>query len=245
MGLLDQRYIMGVFFPHILVPCSQILNKLRRLLFLTSLVFVFAGLLAYSYIFYSPCDGIHYSTPLGTTDLDGFIFLAYIGLGGWGMELYQTALDETTWIFVWHRLFAKPTRRPKSSLTLERLYVVETPSSVFWHSSKPSGNCPGKIASSKSVAISAPLSFLRDLFCSTLSEIQTSSEHQGYVHSTSLIGSLLAFSSALRSFRYLWPPSCSSSPSFHHSPLTPQQRVLTRFSSRLDQVDLQQRINST
>src|SRR5438105_1100736 len=137
------------------------------------------------------------------------------------------------------------TRRPKSSLTSERLYAVATPISVFWRSSKTSANCLGNIASSKSVAIWALSCFLRGLFCSTLSETQTSSEHQGYAHSTSRIGSLLVFCSALRSFRYWWPPSCSSSHWFRHSPLTPQQRVLTRFSSRSDQLGLQQRINST
>ena len=96
MGILDQRYIMGIFFPHILFPWSQVLTKLRRFLFFMSLVFVFAGLLAYSYVFYSPCN-VHYVKPAGETDFYGYIFLVYIVLGGWGVGnlLCQNTISRT------------------------------------------------------------------------------------------------------------------------------------------------------
>jgi len=109
MDFLGQRYVMGVFFPHVLFPYNQVISKIRRFLFLLSIAFVFAGQLAFTYTFYSPCNASQYeSVTGGGTDLDGYVFLAYIILSGWGLEFYWNAVDETAWIFVWQRLASRP-----------------------------------------------------------------------------------------------------------------------------------------
>jgi hypothetical protein len=111
MTLTDQRYVMGIFCPHVLVPWSQTLSKLRRLAFLLSIVAIFGGVLAYTYILYSSCNGTDYIPPTGATDnLDGTVFLAYIILCGWGIEFYRNGADEAAWILIWRRLVTRPHR---------------------------------------------------------------------------------------------------------------------------------------
>lgn len=133
MGFLGERYIMGIFFPHVLFPCSQIFSKLRRLLFLISIVFIFAGQLAFTYTFYSPCNASRYENVTGgATNLDGYVFLTYIVLSGWGLEFYRNAIDETAWIFVWYILASKPHTAAEILAYIKATVFGGDPELRFW-----------------------------------------------------------------------------------------------------------------
>jgi len=133
MDFLRQRYIMGIFFPHVLFPYSQILSKLRRFLFLISIVFIFAGQLAFTYTFYSPCNASQYENAAGgATDFDGYVFLVYIILSGWGLEFYRNAVDETAWVFIWYILASKSHTAAEILAYIKATVFGGDPDHGFW-----------------------------------------------------------------------------------------------------------------
>src|SRR6202035_3995226 len=61
-----------------------------------------------TYILYSTCDGTRYVRAEGNAaPLDGLVFLAYIVLVAWGIELDRNAADEAAWILIWRRLTSR------------------------------------------------------------------------------------------------------------------------------------------
>lgn len=111
MTVLDQRILLGgIFCPHVLAPCNQILSKGRRIAAMSFIIAIFAAILFYS--FRAPCDNLEATRgrPYNLTRIDyffGYFNFFYVVLAGWGIEIYRSVAIEATWILTWRRLTDK------------------------------------------------------------------------------------------------------------------------------------------